>query len=206
VAFSVRVRADHPVSTVAAALCTLTAVFGYCGIILNNRAFLAVYTLLLWIDLGFIAAPGYMTYKQRTFNLEGKLNQQWSRYLGTVGRLRIQDSVSVRRGKIRTGHPLTLKLICCGYFSPFIEATQSPLCYSRSNLPGCKARYLRLERSVLGTWYAIAFSLVGAHILIIVTALLCSNHVTYRFGKGLTPKRYRLDLRSMGVILDDYAK
>ncbi|KAI9636405.1 uncharacterized protein MKK02DRAFT_25209, partial [Dioszegia hungarica] len=176
------------VSTVAAALCTLTAVFGYSGIILNNRAFLAVYTLLLWIDLGFIAAPGYMTYKQRTFNLEGKLNQQWSRYLGTEGRLRIQDA-----------------LVCCGYFSPFIEATQSPLCYSRSNLPGCKARYLRLERTVLGVWYAVAFGMVGAHIIIIVAALLCSNHVTYRFGKGLTPKRYRLDLRSMGVILDDYA-
>ena len=29
---------------------------------------------------------------------------------------------------------------------------------------------------------------------------------TYRFGKGLTPKRYRLDLGSMAVIMDEYVK
>ena len=31
------------------------------------------------------------------------------------------------------------------------------------------------------------------------------NHITYRFGKGLTPKQYRLDLGSMAVIMDEYA-
>lgn len=72
----------------------LTSLIGYSGIILNNRAFLAVYTLFLWICLGLLVAPGYMTYKQRTFNLEGKINSQWSRNLGTEGRLRIQDAVS----------------------------------------------------------------------------------------------------------------
>jgi hypothetical protein len=87
-----------------------------------------------------------------------------------------------------------------------VEATVSPLCYARSIFPGCKNRYLKLERSVLETWYTIAFSLVPAHILIIVASLLCSNHITYRFGKGLTPKRYRLDLGSMAVIMDEYAR
>lgn len=86
-----------------------------------------------------------------------------------------------------------------------IEAAQSPLCYTRSNFPGCKGRYLRLEREVLQTWYTVAFSIVPAHCLIIIASLLCSNQVTYRFGKGLTPKRYRLDMASMGVIMDDYA-
>ena len=71
----------------------LTSLIGYSGIILNNRAFLAVYTLFLWFCLGLIVAPGYMTYKQHTFNLEGKINAQWSRELGTAGRLRIQDAV-----------------------------------------------------------------------------------------------------------------
>ena len=87
-----------------------------------------------------------------------------------------------------------------------MEATQSPLCYARSNLPGCKAKYLRLERHVLEVWYAIAFALVPVHILIILASLLCSNHITYRFGKGLTPKRYRLDLGSLAVIMDEYAR
>ena len=71
-----------------------TSLIGYAGILLNNRAFLAVYTLLLWISFALLVTPGYMAYKQRTFNLEGKINSQWSRSLGTSGRLRIQDAVS----------------------------------------------------------------------------------------------------------------
>ncbi|KAK8847417.1 hypothetical protein IAR55_005275 [Kwoniella newhampshirensis] len=181
-------RTELIISTIAATLIVLTSLIGYAGILLNNRAFLAVYTLLLWICFGLMVTPGYMTYKQRTFNLEGKINSQWSRNLGAQGRLRIQDA-----------------LRCCGYYSPFVEATVSPLCYARSNFPGCKSRYLHLERRVLGIWYAISFALVPAHLLIILAALLCSNHITYRFGKGLTPKRYRLDLGSMAVIMDEYA-
>lgn len=155
---------------------------------MNNRAFLAVYVLLLWVCLAFIAAPGYMTYKRKTFNLEGKINLQWSRQLGVIGRLRIQDA-----------------LRCCGYFSPYVENTISPLCYPRSNFDGCKNRFLKLERSVLEKWYTISFALIPSHILVILAGLLCSNHVTYRFGKGLTPKRYRLDLDSMAIIMNDYA-
>ncbi|EIW71258.1 hypothetical protein TREMEDRAFT_37674, partial [Tremella mesenterica DSM 1558] len=181
-------RTELILSTVAAALIVLTSLIGYAGILLNNRAFLAVFTLLLWVCLALIAAPGYLTYKQRTFNLEGKINLQWSRNLGTIGRLRIQDA-----------------LRCCGYYSPYVEATQSPLCYSRSIFPGCKSRYLRLERRVLEIWYTVSFCMVPSQIFIIVASLLCSNHITYRFGKGLTPKRYRLDLGSMAVIMDEYA-
>ena len=82
------------VSTVAASLITLTALLGYSGIMLNNRTFLAIYTFLLWPCLAFMVAPGYISYKQKTFNLEGKINLQWSRNLGTEGRLRIQNAVS----------------------------------------------------------------------------------------------------------------
>lgn len=97
------------------------------------------------------------------------------------------------------------QLRCCGYTSPYIEASTSPLCYSRSNLPGCKSHYLRIERQVLETWYTICFALVPAQIGVIITSLLCSNHITYRFGKGLTPKQYRLDVGTMAVIMDEYA-
>lgn len=177
-----------PVSTIASCLCVFTALLGFSGLFLNSRPFLAVYVVLLWVCLAFIVAPGYITYKRHTFNLEGKINQQWSQSLGTLNRLRIQDA-----------------LRCCGYFSPMSEATVSPLCYPRSIEDGCKNKYLKLERSVTRTWYTVAFSLVPAHILIILAGLLCSNHVTYRFGKGLTPKRYRLDLDSMAIIMNDYA-
>lgn len=175
-------------STIAACLSVFTALLGFSGLFLNSRPFLAVYVVLLWVCLAFIVAPGYITYKRHTFNLEGKINQQWSQSLGTVGRLRIQDA-----------------LRCCGYFSPSSEATVSPLCYPRSVEDGCKNKYLKLERAVTRTWYTVSFSLVPAHIFIILAGLLCSNHVTYRFGKGLTPKRYRLDLDSMAIIMNDYA-
>lgn len=49
------------------------------------------------------------------------------------------------------------------------------------------------------------FSIVPVHILIILAGLLCSNHVTYRFGKGMMPKAYRLSMNSMAVIMDNYA-
>ncbi|KAH8830343.1 hypothetical protein DL96DRAFT_935463 [Flagelloscypha sp. PMI_526] len=176
------------VSTTAASLGIVTAVVGWAGILLNNRMFLAIYTFLLWVVLAFVAAPGYLTYKRRTFNLEGKVNAEWSQQLGSDGRLRIQN-----------------QLQCCGYFSPFVEATVSQTCYSRSTLEGCKGPYMEYQRSILERWYTIAFAIVPAHIAIILAGLLCSNHVTYRFGKGMMPKAYRLSMNSMAVIMDNYA-
>jgi len=49
------------------------------------------------------------------------------------------------------------------------------------------------------------FSLVPSHLLI-MTAGLFSNHVTYRFGKWMMPKAYRLSMTSMAVIMDNYAR
>ena len=181
-----------------------TALLGFSGIMLNSRPFLAVYTFLLWVCLGLMVSPGYIAYKQRTFNLEGKINLQWSRLLGTEGRLRIQDAVSLLRRE--SGSDTNIQLRCCGYTSPYIEASTSPLCYSRSNLPGCKSHYLRIERQILETWYICCFALVPAQLGVMIAALLCSNHITYRFGKGLTPKQYRLDVGTMAVIMDEYAK
>lgn len=176
------------VSTVAAALGVLTALIGWSGILLNNRSFLAVYSFLLWICFALLVTPGYITYKKREFNLPGKLNAQWSRDLGLDGRLRIQNQLS-----------------CCGYFSPFVEATVSQTCYSRANLPGCKSPYLNYERQILERWYEVVFILVPVQITFMVTALLCSNHITYRFGKGMMPKAYRLTMNSMAVIVENYA-
>jgi hypothetical protein len=167
----------------------LTSLVGWAGILLNNRAFLAIYTFFCWIVFALLVTPGYLTYKKRTFSLEGKLNELWSRELGASGRLRIQDSLG-----------------CCGYNSPFTEASVSQTCYSRSVLPGCKNAFLHFERTVLGRWYTVAFALVPVQIGVIVAGLLCSNHVTYRFGKGMMPKAYRLSMNTMAVIMDNYAQ
>jgi hypothetical protein len=175
--------------TLAAVVGLLTSIIGWAGILLNNRSFLAVYTFLTWITFGLLVIPGYITYKTRTFNLEGKVNSQWSRDLDTSDRLIIQNVLS-----------------CCGYYNPFEEATVSATCYSRTTLPGCKARYLDFERIALKKFYTSVFCLAGVQIVIMVAALLCSNHVTYRFGKGMMPKAYRLSLNSMAIIMDQYAR
>jgi hypothetical protein len=144
---------------------------------------------MLWLVFAMLVTPGYITYKRKTFNLEGKINAEWSRSLGTAGRLRIQNQLG-----------------CCGYFSPFVEATVSQTCYARTILPGCKKAFLDFEELILTRWYTVAFAIVPLHIGIMVAALLCSNHVTYRFGKGMMPKAYRLSMNSMAVIMDNYAK
>ena len=182
-------RSELVLSTLAAALGLFTSVIGWAGILLNNRGFLAIWTFLLWVTFAFIVTPGYLTYKRRTFNMEGKLNGQWSRSLGQDGRLRLQN-----------------QLLCCGYFSPFIEASISATCYARSTLPGCKKPYMDWERTILKRWYLVSFAIVPFHIIVITIGLLCSNHVTYRFGKGMMPKAYRMSLNSMAVIMDNYAK
>ncbi|KAJ6543912.1 hypothetical protein B0H19DRAFT_1212369 [Mycena capillaripes] len=181
-------RPELIISTLAASVAIFTSIIGFAGILLNNRGFLAVYTFLLWICFGLLVVPGYLTYKHRTLNLEAKINNQWSRDLGSDGRLRIQNSLQ-----------------CCGYFSPFVEATVSSTCYARSLLPGCKAPYYDFEKLVLTRWFTASFGLVPLHLAVIISGLLCSNHVTYRFGKGMTPKAYRLSMNSMAVIMDNYA-
>jgi hypothetical protein len=181
-------RTELILSTIATCFGILTSLVGWAGILLNNRAFLAVYTFLLWVCFAFLVAPGYITYKRRTFNLEGKVNREWSRDLGIDGRARVQG-----------------QLQCCGYFSPFVEATVTQVCYARSTLPGCKGPYIRFQRMVLSRWYTVAFSLVPLHLFTMIAALLCSNHITYRFGKGMMPKAYRLSMTSMAVIMDEYA-
>ncbi|KAG8852703.1 hypothetical protein FRB96_008559 [Tulasnella sp. 330] len=176
------------ISTVAASVGIFTSLLGWAGLLLNNRAFLGFYTLFLWFTFGLLVTPGYITYKRNTFNLEGKTNFQWSRTIGVAGRLRIQNELG-----------------CCGYYSPFIEATISQTCYARSTLQGCKGPYLEFERFLLKRWYIASFALVPLQLACIYAALLCSNHITYRFGKGMMPKAYRLNQESMAVILDNYA-
>lgn len=181
-------RIELIISTVAAGLGILTSLVGYSGLVLNNRSFLAVYNALLWATFAAIVAPGYITMRRREYNLQGKLNAQWSGGLGLNGRLRIQNQLG-----------------CCGYFDPFIEATVSNTCYARSVLPGCKNALLKFERQLLEWWYIAVFSLVPLHLAAMFAGLLCSNHVTYRFGKGMMPKAYRLSQNSMAVIIDNYA-
>ena len=163
----------------------LTSLVGWAGILLN-QGFLAWCSFLLLICFAFPVTPAY---EKCTFNLEGKVNSQWSQGLDAAGQPAIQN-----------------QLECCGYSSPFVLATVSQSCYVRSILAGCKGLYMRYQRTVLQRWFTVAFSLVPLHLFVMTSALLCSDHVTYRFGKGVTSKAHRLDLGSMDVLVDNHAK
>jgi len=161
--------------TLASAILLFTASMGTTGVLLNSRPILAVYTLLLWPAFISILAIGYISYKRSTFSLDHKLNLAWSQYFTPLGRLLIQNSLS-----------------CCGYYNAMHDATPSKRCYPRTPLPGCKGRLYTFERANLATIWSAVFSLVPLHVINMITALLCANHMTNTFGKGITPKSYRL--------------
>lgn len=169
--------------TLAASTMTFTALVGISGLFLNSRPILAAYVILLWPALASLLAVGYVSYKRATFSLDHKLNLSWSQYYTPVGRLLIQDSLQ-----------------CCGFYNALHEATPSKRCYPRTPLPGCKGKLYRFESENLDIIWSAAFALVPLHLLNIMIALLCANHLTRTFGMGMTPKYCRLS--SMDVKAD----
>ncbi|TFK48778.1 hypothetical protein OE88DRAFT_1713886 [Heliocybe sulcata] len=168
--------------TLSASILLLTSIVGLTGTLLNSRAILAVYALLLWPSLISMLSIGYTSYRRSALSLDRKLNLAWSQWYTPLGRLIIQDSLQ-----------------CCGYYNALHDATPSRRCFSRTALPGCKSRLYRFEQENLGMVWAMVFSLVPLHIFNIFVALLCANHVTKRFGKGITPKGYRLTRADLKV-------
>ncbi|EMD39612.1 hypothetical protein CERSUDRAFT_150212 [Gelatoporia subvermispora B] len=161
--------------TLASSALLLTFLLGLTGTILNSRPILAVYALLLWPAGLSVIIIGYVAYKRATFALDRKLSYAWSDWYTPLDRLVIQNS-----------------LRCCGFYDALHDATPSKQCYSRTPLPGCKGRLYRFEKQNLDLIWSAAFALVPLHIANIVVSLLCANHVTHTFGKGLMPKKYRL--------------
>ena len=161
--------------TLSACLLLLAALVGITGTLLNSRPLLAVYALLLWPALIAMLAVGYVAYKRAAFALDRKLNRAWSQFYTDLGRGVIQDSLQ-----------------CCGFTDPTHEATYNARCFPRTLRPGCKGPLLRFEKSNLSALWGAAFAAVPLHLVNVVVALLCANHVTKRFGKGIMPRRYRL--------------
>ncbi|KAG8966918.1 hypothetical protein FRC05_002366 [Tulasnella sp. 425] len=64
----------------------------------------------------------------------------------------------------------------------------------QSPLRGCLEVLAPWEAMFLENVYSAVFASVPLHLANIVISMLCSNHVNRTFGKGLTPKAYRLSL------------
>ncbi|WVQ97567.1 hypothetical protein IAU59_004681 [Kwoniella sp. CBS 9459] len=159
----------------ASLLLIFSGFIGITGVLLNSRPILAFYNLLLWPTLLSLCLIGYTSYKRGALQLDRKLNQTWSQFLNDEERLKVQNSLK-----------------CCGYYNPFHDATYSKRCYPRTNLPGCKSKWIKFERDKLHDFTVAAFSTIGVHLLNIVIGILSSNHVDETFGQGLTPAAYRL--------------
>jgi Tetraspanin family len=178
--------------TWAASMLLLTAGLGMTGTLLNSRPILAIYAVLLWPAFVSLLSVGYVAYKRDTLSLDHKLNLAWSRYYNPLSRLRIQDSLQ-----------------CCGFYSSLHAASASKQCYLRAPLPGCKGNFYNFEHQNLSRIWRATFALVPLHMVNLVVALLCANHVTNTFRKGITPKRYRLSAADVKAdaekILDNVA-
>jgi len=178
--------------TFSSSLLLLASLVGVTGILLNSRPILAVYVLLLFPSFISFVSVGYVTYKKATFSLDAKVSQAWNLWYSAGARTVLQGALG-----------------CCGWGGPLHSAAASGMCYPRSPLPGCHGPLLRLERDVLSLAWGTVFSLVPVHLANIFVGLLCANHVTHRFAKGITPARYRLtadDILSAGLVEVDPKK
>lgn len=153
----------------------LASLVGITGTLLNSRPILAVYVLLLFPSFLSFVSVGYLAYKKANFSLDAKVSEAWHLWYSPSARSILQGALG-----------------CCGWSGPLHGAVASGLCYARSPLPGCHGPLVYFERDTLSSAAATVFSLVPVHLANIFAGLLCANHVTDRFGKGITPRRYRL--------------
>jgi hypothetical protein len=161
--------------TFSSSLLLLASMVGTTGTLLNSRPILAVYVLLLFPSFLSFVSVGYLTYKKANFSLDAKVSEAWHHWYSPSARTVLQGALG-----------------CCGWSGPLHGAAASGTCYARSPLPGCHGPLVRFERDVLSSVAGTVFSLVPLHLVNIFVGLLCANHVTHRFGKGITPARYRL--------------
>ncbi|KAF8495731.1 hypothetical protein F5888DRAFT_1615556, partial [Russula emetica] len=161
--------------TFSSSLLLLASMVGITGTLLNSRPILVVYVLLLFPSFLSFVSVGYLTYKKANFSLDAKVSEAWHHWYSPSARTVLQGALG-----------------CCGWSSPLHGAAASGTCYARSPLPGCHGPLVRFERDVLSSFAGTVFSLVPLHLGNIFVGLLCANHVMHRFGKGITPARYRL--------------
>lgn len=166
-------------------ICLFTSLLGYAGIMLNNRAALTFYNMLMWPCLALIASIGYVAYRKalptRPTILYQRLSQAWHDFFTSTDRKVIQAY-----------------LHCCG-LKTFTDLPEpSYKCFPRTLLPGCQHKFHDITAKGLQIVYAGAFSLIPVHLVALTSGLLCSNHIDRRFGKGLPPKMYRVE--NLGLV------
>ncbi|KAJ7732275.1 hypothetical protein B0H16DRAFT_1696431 [Mycena metata] len=131
---------------------------------------------------------------------------------------RVPSSAPTPPGSVTLGAAFALFVSPIGYPGILLNNRPFLAVYTAFGLlvvPGYityKRRTLNLEAKVNQQWsqeLGAAGRLTIQSVLgcsIMAAGLLCSNHVTYRFGKGMMPKAYRLSREAMAVIMEQYAR
>ncbi|KAK9721876.1 hypothetical protein K7432_003105 [Basidiobolus ranarum] len=148
------------------------AIMGYFGVFFNNRKILTIYTVLLWPMMGGIASIGYVTYKFSLWHLQSKLDHRWSDY----------SQEEIRH--------LQANLHCCGFENTNDRAEITNKCNpgGLTKLSGCRYKLTNFVANTLKITYITAFSFLIPHLFVLFSALLCSNHITEKFGTEPAPK------------------
>lgn len=151
------------------------SLIGYIGILSQNRKVLSIYTILLWPLFALITSVGYICYRRLHVSLYQKFKFSWINEYSRDDRLVIQNALS-----------------CCGFRSLGDYPSYDLHCFPRAPVPSCENRLIQYQQDLLSTASSAAFTLLPVQLLIMVVALLCSNHVDrlYRSAYPITPKLY----------------
>ncbi|KAG0308174.1 hypothetical protein BGZ98_008764 [Dissophora globulifera] len=151
------------------------AIIGYVGILSQSRKVLAIYSVLLWPLFGLITSIGYIGFRRNHVTLYQKLKFSWINEYTRDDRLIIQNALS-----------------CCGYRSLGDYPSYDLHCFPRAPLPSCESVFLQFQQDLLSNTSSVAFIVLPVQLLVMIAALLCSNHIDrlYRTAHPITPKIY----------------
>ncbi|KAF9977967.1 hypothetical protein BGZ73_004250 [Actinomortierella ambigua] len=138
----------------------VTGIIGAVGVWRENRVWLSVYNLLLWIVFVLFTAIGYVAFLRAKEFLRASIQNEWNYEYTRQQRLLVQR-----------------ELKCCGYNSPTSGAAYDLRCFPGTVLPGCHSKYNKFENNTLKDFWMASFALVPVELFVMLAALLCSNHV-----------------------------
>ncbi|KAG0255593.1 hypothetical protein DFQ27_006184 [Actinomortierella ambigua] len=142
------------------ALGIVTGIIGTIGIWRENRVWLSVYNLLLWIAFVLYTAIGYVAFLRAKDFLRTNVQNEWLHEYTRQQRLLVQH-----------------ELKCCGYYDATSAAAYDLRCFPGTVLFGCQHKYNMFEKNTLKDFWMTSFALVPVELFVMIAALLCSNHV-----------------------------
>ncbi|KAG9323493.1 hypothetical protein KVV02_007818 [Mortierella alpina] len=136
------------------------ALIGLVGVFTENRVWLSWYTTLLWPSFALYVSVGYIAFRRAKAHLRDHIKEEWAHSYTRDQRLIVQQNLK-----------------CCGYKDWSNHGAYDLRCFPKINLPGCEHKYNKYEENVLTNFWTIAFSVAPLHLFVMISALLCSNHV-----------------------------